>query len=863
MDAKSRAKDEKLMRAHLQVFRDAVPDSLKDVMRANPEAVLHGYAGSLKDTAAGREILAADADHRAAIAALAMELWPESGGDSYGRVASELFRSNSSDWTSARLVRAVEAAAVLRRDHKAFAGFDRFPHKPLISAVEKAVGREPLSPELRAALKRWKDAVSPRDLTRAEERELGKAETVIDDDARPWSESSKAFETFERLQRIRTPLKDERKLIERLTVLLGGGTGPGEKQGPAVRVDASDAVGALMAADLAAGRRASGPGWGTLLTHARSLSATRPSSKWSSDAAGFAAKIEPEKFGACVSDWLNEAGKPGPKTLTINHVSNNTLLNDCTVDLLKGLAWTIVAAKRADLAPALGNLAEACYKKIPDRGPRNVKVANAATAALAALADPAAAAQLSRLRLRVKHSSSRSAVDKALNAASENTGLSPDDLAEMSVPAFGLDRKGARRIEFGDTYAEVRVANAREVELNWFARSGKACASVPAIVRTKHADELKRLKREVKDASTMLAAQALRLERSFIAERNWPVKVWRERFLDHPLLGTLTRRLIWQFDDRLAVPHGKELLNVTDRAITPKDSAAVSLWHPMRSTSDDVLAWRNWLERHEITQPFKQAHREIYVLTDAERRTDTYSNRFAAHILRQHQLAALCQSRGWDYHVQGQFDSHNVPTLSLPAQNLKAEFYVAAIECEATPRGIYLYVASDQARFGRPLKDVPPVIFSEVMRDVDLFVGIASVASDPTWQDGGPGGRYREYWNRWGFGALSEGARNRRTILERLVPRLADAKRFKLIDKFLVVRGQLRTYKIHLGSGNILMEPNDQYLCIVADRARNRANTTWLPFEGDATLSLILSKALMLAADDQITDQTITRQINS
>lgn len=29
------------------------------------------------------------------------------------------------------------------------------------------------------------------------------------------------------------------------------------------------------------------------------------------------------------------------------------------------------------------------------------------------------------------------------------------------------------------------------------------------------------------------------------------------------------------------------------------------------------------------------------------------------------------------------------------------------------------------------------------------------------------------------------------------------------------MRGDLRTYKIHLGSGNILMSPNNQYLCIV------------------------------------------------
>ena len=39
----------------------------------------------------------------------------------------------------------------------------------------------------------------------------------------------------------------------------------------------------------------------------------------------------------------------------------------------------------------------------------------------------------------------------------------------------------------------------------------------------------------------------------------------------------------------------------------------------------------------EIQQPFKQAFREIYLLTDAEVNTRTYSNRMASHILKQHQ----------------------------------------------------------------------------------------------------------------------------------------------------------------------------------------------------------------------------------
>jgi hypothetical protein len=85
-------------------------------------------------------------------------------------------------------------------------------------------------------------------------------------------------------------------------------------------------------------------------------------------------------------------------------------------------------------------------------------------------------------------------------------------------------------------------------------------------------------------------------------------------------------------------------------------------------------------------------------------------------------------------------------------------------------------------------------------------------------------------------------------------------------DRFLIVQGDVRTYRIHLGSGNILMEPNDQYLCIVPTRAPTTGNPgtkLFLPFEGDRTLAIILSKALLLAEDTKISDPTILHQISS
>ncbi|WP_206061085.1 hypothetical protein [Nonomuraea basaltis] len=76
------------------------------------------------------------------------------------------------------------------------------------------------------------------------------------------------------------------------------------------------------------------------------------------------------------------------------------------------------------------------------------------------------------------------------------------------------------------------------------------------------------------------------------------------------------------------------------------------------------------------------------------------------------------------------------------------------------------------------------------------------------------------------------------------------------------VRGDLRTYKIHLGSGNILMTPGDRYLCIVPKQASGSgADQVFLPFEGDQVPAVILSKAMLPARDTTITDPSIIAQI--
>lgn len=472
--------------------------------------------------------------------------------------------------------------------------------------------------------------------------------------------------------------------------------------------------------------------------------------------------------------------------------------------------------------------------------------------------------QLAVLKSRIKNKSTQRQIEKAMGVAAERLGVPKEELEEMAVPTYGLTGVGVRHETMGDFAAVLEIVGTNSTELRWWKGApgqGKPQKSVPKAVKDNFADELKELKAEAKDIQKMLPAQRDRLDLMHLRQKTWTYGVWAERYLNHPLVGTLARRLIWTFSDS----ESEGVIDATwlndclvDAAGRPAEidtaSATVSMWHPNGHDEANVLTWRTFFEERKIKQPFKQAHREVYLLTDAERNTNVYSNRYAAHQIKQHQFNALCAVRGWKNSLRLMVDDEYPPaTLELPEWSLRAEFWVEGAGDEhgtdTNETGTYLYLATDQVRFyptdaaqltahaggggydwgrwrgeGEPepitLNQIPPLVLSEVLRDVDLFVGVASVGNDPQWEDGGRANRYGHegYWHSYSFGELSDTATSRKQILERLVPRLKIAGRCLFSDKFLVVRGDVRTYKIHLGSGNILMEPNDQYLCAGARR---------------------------------------------
>jgi len=813
-----------------QPIADLVDAYLKVARPASPFVPV----AALKACEEGRHILALAPVDKAEVATHAYAAWctgnrhgPDAGA--LRRLVSDLLRS-ALDFTEAQVLALVKAAVREGLDYVSYS-----PNQAVMTALERHVEAHGLSPDLRGALSGLRARmVLSRAGDNAEGRKLRAAVDAML--ARPEQSGSQTEPRF-----VAKPDSWGRAVAAWLAKL-----GPQKR----ARLD-----GILMLA--AKGGENSKPNKGWL--------------KLAQESLGQDDRLEiGEMLGQIVA--LHEPGSP---------------LDLANQNALRGLVWLVaiaapdvaapdIAAPHGAAPPGAARALEAYAKKCLTFSSAHfaylsLVLGNAAVHAFSLLPGTSGAASLARLRRHLKRPGEVKAIEKALAALALARGMTAADLEEISLPDFGFDGGGNLEISVGPATAVLNITEMCELETHWRGADGHWLKSPPSAVKEQHADALKVFKSQIKEIDETLRAQRLRLERIYLANRNWSPETWRTRYLDEPLVAGLTRRLIWSFEADgqwvEALPHQDDFIDAAGTSLDLAQAARVKLWHPMQSTPDRVLAWRRRLQIAAVTQPFKQAHREIYVLTDAERVTNFYSNRFAGHVVDQHRLRALAQARGWNCPTFGMWDAGDGrPHKRLPDRSLQIEFWADPIESAVNRESFqYRYLSTDQVRFTNldgapiPLENVDAALFSELMRDVDLFVSVAGVGNDPSWADQGDG-RFAAYWTEAAFGALTETGRTRHAALKDLLPGLAIASRCRFEERYLVVEGRIRTYRIHLGSGNIQMEPNSQYLCIVQDRQNNGANVR-LPFEGDMTLSVILSKAFMLVEDDKIKDPSIRSQI--
>ncbi|MBL8320793.1 MAG: DUF4132 domain-containing protein, partial [Acinetobacter sp.] len=320
----------------------------------------------------------------------------------------------------------------------------------------------------------------------------------------------------------------------------------------------------------------------------------------------------------------------------------------------------------------------------------------------------------------------------------------------------------------------------------------------------------KDLKKQALAVEKQLHVYAQDFEENMLQERQWPYAFWREYVIAHGLLGWMASRMIWQLHlsngaVHAAVYHNQAWRDAQQQAldIEPAQIEKVSLWHPVFSAPAAVQAWRGFFMAQKIQQPFKQAFREVYAVSETEA-AGAQSLRFAYHYLQQPKFKAVANARGWHYDIQGGWDNFSMPSRHFSRQGIVAALRIGLPEGNDLmgASGVYLYIKTQEivfkARQGAELNlaEVPKLVFSEAMRDIDYFIQGCSIGMDLALELTGFPDEMRNYYASGYRQSNSQIWANRHYSLDAVLSQLDIAAQCRLDQHFVYVTGKLHEYKI-------------------------------------------------------------------
>ena len=357
-------------------------------------------------------------------------------------------------------------------------------------------------------------------------------------------------------------------------------------------------------------------------------------------------------------------------------------------------------------------------------------------------------------------------------------------------------------------------------------KGDKELKSIPSkLNKDPYVLEIKEVQKSLKDQHSRAR---LTLERAMESEERFE-RDELHKLESNPVIGPLLKKLIFKKGEKLG--DLREILAV-------EGNEGILIAHPVH-----LLASGKWSEyqhrlfEQQIQQPFKQVFRELYMPTEDERNT-TVSDRYAGHQVQPAKGVGLLKSRGWTVHYEEGLQK------VYHKKNLIVEIYAAAdwfspADIEApTLETVHFYTCKEGTAVS--IKDIDPVLFSEVMRDIDLMVSVAHVGGvDPE--------------------ASHSTIEMRRAIAEEAV-RLFRLDNVRFDGSRAFIKGSRAENTVHLGSTQVYqMAQGALHVLAVPSQHRGRI---FLPFvDEDPRTAEVISKILLFAEDAKIKDPSILNQL--
>ena len=311
-----------------------------------------------------------------------------------------------------------------------------------------------------------------------------------------------------------------------------------------------------------------------------------------------------------------------------------------------------------------------------------------------------------------------------------------------------------------------------------------------------------------------------------------------ENLMTNPVIAPILKSLVFKMDKNLGYYEDKKLKPVNKKAVTVKDDSLLKIAHCFDLfESGDWASYQKDIFDRELKQPFKQVFRELYVKTADEKGRDK-SLRYAGHQVQPAKTVALLKTRRWI--IDGQEGLEKV----YYKKNIIAKIF--ALADWFSPADIEAPTLEEVQFFDRKtfkpilIDDVPDLIFTEVMRDLDLVVSVAHIGDvDPE--------------------ASHSTIEMRKAIIE-FNCKLFKLKNVTFTENHALIKGERAEYSIHLGSG-LVHQKAGSAINVLPVHSQHRGRV-FLPFiDDDPKTAEIMAKVLLFAQDDKIKDVFILEQI--
>ena len=311
-----------------------------------------------------------------------------------------------------------------------------------------------------------------------------------------------------------------------------------------------------------------------------------------------------------------------------------------------------------------------------------------------------------------------------------------------------------------------------------------------------------------------------------------------ENLMTNPVIAPILKSLIFKMGNDLGYYVDKKLKSAKKKSVTVKDDSLLKIAHCFDLfESGEWATYQKDIFDRELKQPFKQVFRELYVKTVDEKGRDK-SLRYAGHQVQPAKTVALLKTRRWI--IDGEEGLEKV----YYKENIIAKIF--ALADWFSPADIEAPTLEEVQFFDRKtfkpilIDDVPDLIFTEVMRDLDLVVSVAHIGDvDPE--------------------ASHSTIEMRKAIIE-FNCKLFKLKNVTFTENHALIKGERAEYSIHLGSG-LVHQKAGSAINVLPVHSQHRGRV-FLPFiDDDPKTAEIMAKVLLFAQDDKIKDVFILEQI--